>query len=169
MISELLKKHGSDKVIHSYGDFYDSFFNAPTDILEIGVEYGRSIKAWCEAFPNASVDGIDNVDMFEGEKPENFNFILDDVRNVRLDREYDAIIDDGSHKLPDQTWVIRNFVPHLKKGGKMVIEDIQGKGYLDSIMEYIGAIVPDEFTAEVIDLYEVQKWKDDLLIVITRK
>lgn len=168
-VSELLAKYDSDKVPrgeergHSYGSFYDELFSHnPTDILEVGVHFGRSIRAWCEAFPNAKVDGIDNDPIFQGDKPTNFNYIIDDVKNVKLDREYDIIIDDGSHLIKDQMWVAHYFPPFLKKGGKLVIEDIQVEEYLSQI----ASVVPIGFVFETVDLRKVQGWTDDLLVVI---
>jgi len=173
MISKLLAKYGSDKVPrgkergHSYGPFYDELFSHnPTDILEVGVHFGYSVSAWCEAFLEARIVGIDIDPIFKGKEPKNFYYLKFDVKNCNFAPlvKFDIIIDDGSHLKEDQMWVIENLSKHLKENGKLVIEDIQVYEYLEDFKK----VVPKGFKMEVVDLRGVQGWTDDLLAVISR-
>ena len=105
MISELLKKYGSDKCTsHPYSVVYDPYFKAlegrPIDLLEIGVLHGASLMAWKDYFPDGWVVGIDKEDNRTW-KRDDVEFIISDVKDYIPDRTFDVIIDDGSHKPED--------------------------------------------------------------------
>lgn len=165
MIAEILKQYDTDKNNHhSYGDSYDNIFgsfdrNGKLDILEIGVQKGWSLKAWKDYFPNANIVGIDISDTRVHK--EGYEFILDDVKNIKLDKEFDIIIDDGSHFLEDVLYVTKNF--KLKKDGVMIIEDCQDPDYW--IREVL-KVVPDEYTVSYDDLRWIKGHYDDFLIII---
>ena len=171
-VSKLLIKYGSDKararrwVGHAYGPYYDELFQGDIkDILEVGVHFGGSVRAWCKAFPKAQVDGIEiDSTIFKGDKPKNFNLIIGDVKEVVLNKKYDIIIDDGSHSFTDQAWVIQNLSKLLKENGTLVVEDIGVEQYLEDFKQY----VPEGFKMEVIDLRKTQDWTDDVLVVISK-
>lgn len=137
---------GTDKnTIHSYiANFYESEFlhfkDQNISLLEIGVEFGASLKLWSEYFINAnSIIGIDidtskvlsqfhsdNVNIIEG------NAYTEGVANS-LD-QFDIIIDDASHAHEDHLKLLELYLPKLNLGGVLIIEDIQNIGYLDDFV-----------------------------------
>lgn len=112
ILNNLFLKYGSDKAEHGYADFYEKHLpKSPLKILEIGVKYGASIRAWLEFYPNTKITGID---LFEkNEMPidllnhERVTLIKGNQCDWRLLEElrkfnFDVIIDDGSHNSRDQ-------------------------------------------------------------------
>lgn len=132
-ISEILAKFDTDKVNgHTYGGSYDEIFSkfdrqAPLEILEVGSQRGGSLLAWKEYFPNANVTGIDIIDVIRPDyRSAAINYLVKDVKEYKTEKQFDIIIDDGSHFLSDVEYTVANF--KLKAGGVMVIEDVQDPG-----------------------------------------
>ena len=167
-ISQILSEHDTDKnkntkKAHCYGFAYDQLFKsfdreAKLDIIEIGTEYGESLLAWREYFPNANITGVDIIDKVENKRPD-INYIISDVNDLKLDKEYCIVIDDGSHKLKDAVYTVENF--KLKVGGVMVIEDCQAPNHW---FEKIRSVT--NYSVEGIDLRSVNQRHDDYLIVL---
>ena len=166
-ISEILKKYNTDKNKkirkrnwHCYGKAYDHLFKsfdrkAKLDILEIGTEYGESLLAWREYFPNASITGVDIIDRVKDKDPS-IEYIVSDINDFDTAIDYDIVIDDGSHKLKDVLHTIHQI--KIKVGGIMVIEDVQAPHRLTAI--------DTDYSIERIDLREVSGQYDDFLIVL---
>ena len=138
-IRKLFHKYGSDKGGHEYSEVYFSYLEKLKDknltILEIGIADGNSIKAWSEYFVNSKIVGIDikkinkeekklnksNIYLHQGSQSDK-NFIKE---IVNVYKEFDIIIDDGSHFPKD---VIKSFnllFPFLKTNGLYFVEDTQ--------------------------------------------
>ena len=170
MISDILVKYsltpegkrGTDKnTLHSYGPVYDYIFRPygdEFDLLEIGVRGGWSMRAWKDAFPKANITGID-IEEPRDIRVDGVEYIISDVKDIKTDKEYDVIIDDGSHNIKDILYVVENF--RLKVGGVMVIEDVGGS---DGWFERIKAVT--NYNAELIDLRKVKGQDDDVLVVL---
>ena len=174
-ISEILDKYGTcseekgtDKNFggkngHCYGKAYDKIFanfkqNDELDIIEVGTEYGKSLLAWREFFPNANIAGIDIEDKVEN-KIDDIEYIITNIKDFEPKKEYDIVIDDGSHKLDDVIQTVRKF--KLKEGGVMIIEDCQKP---DHWFEEIKKNT--NYSIEIIDLRKVNGKSDDYLIVL---
>ena len=133
---ELAKKYKTDKQypIHSYIEkYYDRAFRSFVDrknltIVEIGVNEGESLELWNEYFHCAQIIGIDKVavnytpssniiTVIQGKSSRVETF--QDISNV------DIVIDDGSHKVIDQTTTFNILYPRLNPNGIYVIEDIK--------------------------------------------
>lgn len=139
-ISKILAQYDTDKVNgHTYGESYDEIFsrfdrNAELNILEVGTQKGGSLCAWQDYFPNAHITGVDIVDVVKPEyKRDSINYVLSDIKDWDTPSDFDIIIDDGSHFLPDVLYVVKHFYPKLKEGGVLVIEDVQDQAWLDLI------------------------------------
>ena len=173
-ISEILTKLGGDgefstdknrcrKWGHCYGKAYDHIFKsfdrkAKLDIVEVGTEWGASLLAWRMFFPNANITGIDIVDMVKDKLPD-VEYIISDVKDFKPEKEFDIVIDDGSHKLSDvlhTVWHLR-----LKVGGVMIIEDCQAPDHW-----YEKIRKNTTYSIETIDLRHIYKQHDDFLIVL---
>lgn len=131
---EIGKQYPSSKNISGFIQLYEKYFTCLKDlkinILEIGVENGDSLRIWREFFKNANICGIDidkkdykinNVDIQQGDQSNHafLKSIVDKYKN------FDIIIDDGSHQ---SKHIIKSFdylFPHLNQSGIYVIEDLQ--------------------------------------------
>ena len=145
-LTKLCRETGSDKGSgsHIYTEFYGPLLNPYrdgfTNILEVGIGTGESLKLWKIFFPNAEVYGIDNLH-YGLSLPEH---ILDDPRlHIYLREAYEAntvdelsktgikfdlILDDGSHVPEDQLFFLNNYINLLKEDGILMIEDIHSLG-----------------------------------------
>ena len=131
---EIGKKYPSSKNISGFIQLYEKYFTGLKDleinILEIGVENGDSLRIWREFFTNANICGIDilkkdfkinDVDIQQGDQSDQvfLKTIVDKYKN------FDIIIDDGSHQ---SKHIIKSFnylFTHLNENGIYVIEDLQ--------------------------------------------
>lgn len=128
LIKHAFDKHGTDKGYdHGYHEMYENIFSKfiPSSILEIGVEYGKSIAAWCDLFPNAKITGIDLQRHNLVIDQKKFNYIIGDstdIETVKMLGQYDIIIDDASNDLIDQLLTFKLLQSNFKNF--YVIEDI---------------------------------------------
>lgn len=169
-ISEYFNKYGSDKCLHhAYEAAYDSMFaifqdHLPLDILEIGVQFGGSLMAWKDYFPNAKVTGIDIEDTRRWKRPD-VEMLIMDVKNYKSDRQFDIIIDDGSHQFSDWFWVFQNLSHSLKPHGMLVIEDV----VIDEAVKGIKEVqLGKEFVVSVLDLRRLKGNDNDVLLIVQR-
>lgn len=98
---------------------------------------GASLYMWQEFFPNAQIYGADirPEAVFKDERIQTF---LCDERKVKdiqkliskTGSDIDLVIDDGSHHLEDQLFLIQNLMPLLQKDVTYIIEDV---GYCNRI------------------------------------
>jgi hypothetical protein len=123
--------YGSDKATyHNYCDFYEEQLKGmePTEILEIGVLNGASLKMWKGFFPKAMVTGIDiatpktimDCEVWQIDATDVYH--LEDMFHEIM---FDIIIDDGSHMCKDQQ-IAFQYLYHnkLNSGGVYVMEDV---------------------------------------------
>lgn len=163
---------GGDKgTHHSYIEVYEKEMSKTKNIslLEIGVQFGYSIKMWQEYFDNSWISGID-IDLNK--------IIFDDLENVFAcdatdsnkinkifnNKKFDYIIDDGSHKVEDQIKSFDILFPRLNSGGKYFIEDIANEKNLEIIKNYLADKNITNYL--VYDLREVKDRFDDIVMVI---
>ncbi len=172
LISRYLDKNGSDKCkTHTYHYIYDGFFasydrNASLDILESGIEYGGSLSAWKEYFPNANVTGIDIEDKrLEQYKRDDVTFVLSDIKKYKPDREFDVIIEDGNHSNFDAMWSAINMSHWLKMNGTLFIEDVQ-EAYMAAFL--LWGKLNGDFALSTIDLRRITNTHDNFLIQIQK-
>ena len=142
-LETLFNKYESDKgsnfgARHSYAGFYEKYLepikNDKLLILEIGVCQGKSLKTWYEYLPNSIIIGLDIDDKQEHNNDRVFTFKLDQSNPDQLKdfvreckdkgREFDMILDDGSHHMLDQQITLGYLFPLLKSKGLFFIEDL---------------------------------------------
>lgn len=164
---------------HCYIDeYYSEEFSSKKEesikLLEVGVRQGYSHLLWEKYFTNGEIWGIDNGESgFTWEILENtkVNIFKDDAYDKQFVQDklpisyFDYIIDDGSHKLADQKLFIDLYYPLLKRDGKLIIEDIQGVGYFNELLNYCRI---KKLKFKPIDLIHVNGKIDDLMIEITK-
>lgn len=164
--------------LHSYLETYEKLFKdkrlTSTEIMEIGVSNGGSIKLWNDYFENASIYGLDIMDMRDNiQDLKNYpriklflNVNAYKYNTELFNKKFDIIIDDGDHELSNQIIFIKNYLPILEEDGILIIEDIQR-------IEDINILInetPEEYK-KFIEVYDLRKNKnryDDILFVINK-
>lgn len=162
---------------HSYGDFYAQLFSkfdrdSEIHILELGVQNGGSLCAWKEYFPNATVWGVDIVDVLDDAhratmRNKGIKFIHSDLTlclGQFQDIKFDIIIDDSDHNENTMAWIVKNYYPLLKPVGIMVFEDCQVPNIYRNTIK---AALPQQAIMDEVDLRDVKGRPDDFIITVS--
>ena len=165
----LLHHYGSDKADvfkktknkgHGFSKFYkqklEKLKNQKINILEIGSYAGASAAAFVKYLPKSNIFCFDiNISNFEYKSKKIHVFGLDvnnrkktiKTLNTIVDqyqiKEFDIIIDDGSHNLSDILITLKFFFKYLKNKGLYIIEDFKHPNYY-SYNKNINHILIDE-------------------------
>ena len=125
-----------------YANFYENWFsklkNSATNICEIGIDYGGSLKSYYDFFQNAQIFGLDINDKSLYNNDRIKTFILDQSKSQDLDSffnycklnniQFDFILDDGSHDVEHQQLTFGKLFDLIKPQGFYIIEDL-GSSY----------------------------------------
>lgn len=153
---------------HSFAGFYEILFRdyKPENLLEIGVLMGGGLWFWSEMFPGIEITGID-IKKYKFEAPENTKLIIKDIKKIHLSTipDFDIIIDDGSHRFPDQAFVLKNFTEKLNPGGWLIIEDVPDIDIARELIEY----VDDKERAFIVDRTFCRPEQEDEFLIVYRK
>lgn len=162
-------KGGDKGTQHSYIEIYSDHIDPDTDsLLEIGVYKGQSMAMWKEYLPHATVIGLDiEVPRFGYDIDVRKADATDPVAVERAlgDMTFEVIIDDGSHRLPDQVSSFHLLWDRVKKGGAYFIEDIAGP---DALRVLLKEIEKTTMNYELWDLRAVKNRFDDILIKVSK-
>lgn len=102
-------------------------------ISQPGYKPGGSLRAWRDYFVNSDIHGADVQPDTQFSDEERITTHICDSTNGELvknfmdglqTKQFDIIIDDGSHYDLNQLKTLQNFYPYVKEGGIYVIEDI---------------------------------------------
>lgn len=155
-LCHLARLHKTDKggahleagdTVHRYTPAYFEMFEyrrkSTKWVLEIGVNYGCSLRMWRDWFINAQIIGLDSnegclfnegrIRCFAADQ-YNERDLLDVMDRLGGNIQFDFICDDGSHEPAHQIFSAQVLLPYLKKDGYYVIEDI----YPDCKPELVG-------------------------------
>jgi len=165
-------KGGIHDYINAYytHEFYDKRESVKT-FLEIGVFNGGSLRLWKEWFINAKITGID-INMPDFVAQEGINIFVKDAYNQQVideiqDETYDYIIDDGPHTLHSMVIAVKKYLPKVKKGGKLIIEDVQDIEWIKILEEVIDKNIASEW--KTFDMRSNKGRYDDIIFEIKRK
>lgn len=133
-LDEIALRHGTDKASshHDYCRVYEPLFAPLRDksiaLLEIGVQFGFSIRTWLDYFHNGEIYGVDVIDQFKNEDPR-FHFVRGDIGDVVFWFSHqwpllDIAIDDGPHLFETSVVAFDCLWPKIKSGGCYIIEDL---------------------------------------------
>jgi len=180
-LRELVDNARTDKdTTRSYLQLYDTLFNGKketaTDIFEIGICMGGSVKLWYDYFVNANIYSVDIIPIKnvweeirnkERIKLGRFDaydesFVNSHLKNIK----FDIILDDGPHTLLSMRKCIKLYLPLLKEDGILVIEDVQSIDWIETLKND----VPDGLKEyiEVYDLREKKNRYDDIVFVVNK-
>ena len=173
-LDELFHHYGSDKANifkkngeegHGFSKFYEKklekFKNEKINILEIGSYAGASAAAFTKFIPKSNIFCFDvNISNFQYSSKKIHVFgldinnqkkilqILNKIFELYKIKEFDIIIDDGSHNLNDILVAFKFFFKFLKKKGLYVIEDFKHPNYY-AHNNNINHILIDELLANI--------------------
>lgn len=132
-LTELGIKYNTDKATgHGYTDFYHDYLvkYINPNLLEIGIYDGASLKMWEEFFGSPLIVGVDILEKKQYETNNIKTVVADQGKREELFKcldickEYDIIIDDGSHIIGHQISTLANIFPYLTSGGTYILEDL---------------------------------------------
>lgn len=142
-------------------------------LLEIGIYKGASTQLFRNWFTNAECWAIEN----NGESGGTFEIpdvtILwkdgysDETLALFEDNYFDYIIDDGPHTLQSQKDAIIKWLPKIKSGGKLIIEDIQKIENISELENVIDKDIAAEW--ETFDMRNNKGRWDDIIFEVTKK
>jgi cephalosporin hydroxylase len=168
-----LSRYTDKHTDHSYTDVYERLF-APfrmecKAVLEIGVQTGGSMRLWNGYFPNALVHGID-VNIYENQCREDAprvrliqaNAYTQECASTFAPKSLDVVIDDGPHSLESMQQAIALYLPAVRPGGYLIIEDIQSMDWLPILR----CGVPHGVEVTVEDRRSIKGRYDDVLFIL---
>lgn len=136
-LEEISSQFKSDKgaVYHNYLEIYEKYFDkfrtSLSNLLEIGLWEGESIKMWREYFLSGNLVGADILDLSHIKLPDTQIHICDQSDRKQLNElanktfpQYDIIIDDGGHMMHQMQITLGCMFKYLSPGGIFVIEDL---------------------------------------------
>ena len=141
-LTEIGSKHETDKATgHMFTEFYDDYVSKyiNPNILEIGVYNGASLKMWEEYFGSPTILGVDIIDK-HGFETKNIKTLIADqskptelLKCLDICKEYDIMVDDGSHIIGHQISSFVTLFPYLKSGGVYFLEDLHTSFWKDEV------------------------------------
>jgi hypothetical protein len=160
-------------IVGYYNNEFNSLKESDITLLEIGILKGESTKLFRDWFTNAELWALDNNAAGAGVFDiDGVNILWEDAYDdsvvSKFDNNYfDYIIDDGPHTLESQKLTIIKWLPKIKSGGKLIIEDIFDFSYIEELKNTGDLDLIDSF--KVFDLRESKGRFDDIIIEITKK
>ena len=173
----LMKSVGfTDKhTVHSYAEVYEQLLTpraeSSTNVLEIGVYKGGSIKVWETFFQQAHIYGVDiNVSKVQaslklGPRVHIMKADAYDPIFASSLPDFDVVIDDGPHTLVSMKQCLQLYAPKLKRGGILVIEDISDLTWIDELKKEVSPDLHVSFQ----DRRSLKNRSDDILLIVERK
>lgn len=135
-LDECFLKHGTDKASshHNYAPTYETLLghlrDEPITFLEIGVQFGNSVRAWLDYFSQAKIVGVDSVSAHSIADSRFSFFVGDQSDPVFLSRVtqahpvLDVVVDDACHRADASKASLDALWPRVAPGGVYVIEDV---------------------------------------------
>lgn len=157
---------------HIYDIYLPLYKIKKINLLEIGVQHGGSLLLWREYFINSYVYGIDIKDVrAEYTKTlKNVFFILDNAYCTETTSRlpcFDIIIDDASHNINHQKYLVENYFNLLHDDGIMIIEDIASKDYLNELANLASKV--GYKTVIKHDMAEQMRRWDNIVLVLKKR
>ena len=151
-------KHTSDKwgttidkhtYLQTYGEIFERMQERNNRILEIGVYRGDSLNLWAEYFTQSVIYGIEHDYPQEGMVELNKRvriiegnaYTPEMVTLLKDIGKFDVIIDDGSHYLFHQKFVIDFYSDLLTDDGILIIEDVNSNVDPDEQTRYSDMLI----------------------------
>ena len=183
-LEQIVDNSRTDKnTVHSYLPLYETLLiskkTTAKNVLEVGILKGGSIQLWSDFFTNATVYGIDIMDIndvWEGIKNNekiilhtstdayNIDFFIIHFLNKNI--KCDFMLDDGPHSLESMIQFIKLYSQIMTDDGILIIEDVQSWDWIDILK----SVVSDELQ-KYIKIYDLRSNKnryDDIVFTIDK-
>lgn len=182
---ELVDNEYTDKnTTHSYLELYQQLLetkkHTAKHVLEVGMQYGGSIKLWSDFFTNATVYGMDiaNGEHIYSDIAGKPNIVLltsidaysDEVfskeilgRNIK----FDFMLDDGPHTYESMVKFIHLYSQVMTDDGILIIEDVAHIDWLDSLKNEV-----PQHLRQYVKTYDLRENKgrfDDIVFTIDKR
>jgi hypothetical protein len=184
ILEKLIDNSRTDKnTIHSYLPLYEKLLvnkrETAKNVLEVGIYNGGSIKLWNDFFINATVYGLDIMDinnvwggiknnekiiLHTSSDAYNADFFMDNFLNKNI--KCDFILDDGPHTLESMTQFIKLYSQIMTDDGILIIEDVQSIDWLEILKNEV-----PEHLKQYIKTYDLRQTKnryDDIVFTIDK-
>jgi hypothetical protein len=168
-----LEYYNSDK--GTYHDYINSYYRYEfsgkrksfVNLLEIGLLEGGSMRLWVDWFKYGKMYGIDVIDInIDGAIiHSNSDAYTNTTSSKFKDCFFDYIIDDGPHTLESQILAIQHWLPKLKIGGKLIIEDVQSMDYADTLFYEVSKY---NAMCRCLDFRQNKRRYDDIIFEVTK-
>jgi len=174
-----LQQYPTDKNSrHFYLEIYDQFFKKYQyadnlhSLLEIGVAKGGSMALWNSYFSDVRLIGLDlhderEIRIVHSDFIKRSAYTTETIKALRSEYgTFSIIIDDGSHNLDDQKFVIREY-SNLITTGLLIVEDVV-RSAVPHIIEEIYRL-PRKYRLSLYDrttARNVTHPEDDVIVVI---
>jgi hypothetical protein len=183
-LEEIVDNLKTDKnTVHSYLPLYQKLLigkkETAKNVLEIGICGGGSIKLWNDFFPNATIYGLDimNINNVCTSIKDNEKIILhtsiDAYNNSFFTNEFlnknikcDLILDDGPHTLESMKHFISLYSQIMTDDGILIIEDVQSFDWIEILKNQV-----PQHLKSFIKTYDLRKNKnryDDIVFTIDK-
>ena len=163
------------KYTETYARLLTKYKDKEINFLEIGVWQGGSAALWCNYLQKANFVFIDTVNIISPNADQYIdrsraNFLFTDAYTYRTAADVyeifpegiDFAIDDGPHTFESMCNFLKIYGPMMKKGGTMVIEDLQSSSWFAELENYI----PQGATTEYFDVSQETGRSDDILLIV---
>ena len=183
-LEQIVDNSRTDKnTVHSYLPLYQNLLirkkETAKNVLEVGIYHGGSIKLWSDFFTNATVYGLDIMNInnvWEGIKNKeniilhtssdayNDNFFITQFINKNI--KCDFMLDDGPHTLQSMKQFIKLYSQIMTDDGILIIEDVQSWDWIDILKNEV-----PEHLKQFIKIYDLRPNKnryDDIVFTIDK-
>jgi hypothetical protein len=183
-LEQLADNSRTDKnTTHSYLPLYQQLLiskkETAKNVLEIGICLGGSIKLWSDFFTNATVYGLDimNIEnvwngiknnkkiiLYTSADAYNNNFFITHFLNKNI--KCDFMLDDGPHTLESMKQFIKLYSQIMTDDGILIIEDVQSWDWIDILKNEV-----PEHLKQFIKIYDLRPNKnryDDIVFTIDK-
>jgi cephalosporin hydroxylase len=168
---------------HSYLPLYQKLFGSKKEtaknVLEVGVNFGGSIKLWSDFFTNAIVYGLDiipienvwdaiknndKIVLYTSTDAYNEEFVTQNFLNKNI--KFDIMLDDGPHTLESMKQFIKLYSQLMADDGILIIEDVQDWSWIEILKDEVPQHLKQFI--KVYDLRPIKNRYDDIVFVIDK-
>ena len=164
ILNDIARRECTDKSseFHNYCRKYEKYLPFARDekikLLEIGVFRGESLRMWKDYFFNSCIIGIDIDRKCMQYKEERIMIEIGSQRDgwflastIQKYKQFDLVIDDGSHVNSDMLFSFNKLFPYVVHGGVYVIEDCCTSYWKKFGGSYKGKDTSIEFCKDLVD------------------
>ena len=183
-LEEIVDNSRTDKnTAHSYLSLYQQLLvgkkATAKNVLEIGIYNGGSIKLWSDFFTNATIygldimnianvwDGIKNKDkiiLYTSTDAYNESFFISNFLDKNI--KFDFMLDDGPHTLESMKKFIQLYSQIMTDDGILIIEDVKSWDWIDILTREVPQHLKQFIKAY--DLTHIKNRYDDIVFTIDK-